>query len=170
MSNKSLANIFLSIVCLTIVSHASAQDNSILLFVSHEQTYYSEFIIMHQALTAAGYTVDVRSASAMNASTYMVPAGTTIEATANTLTGSSYTEFTTLFQNLFNATLNPALNTAVRDRTACIRDLRFSSVFTSPSSQPTNSGISSSGRFTAGFRVPVSGTRMPIRPLLSVLR
>ncbi|MBC7886165.1 MAG: hypothetical protein H7X99_11865 [Saprospiraceae bacterium] len=85
-------------------------QDTILMFTSHEQTYYSEFVVMNQALQAAGYIVDVRSASDMDVSTYMVPSNTTIDATANTLSGSSYEEFTNQFESYFGSVWNPAWN------------------------------------------------------------
>lgn len=83
----------------------------ILLFVSHHNTYYSEYVVMKEALTASGYDVDVRSAATGTASSYMVPAGTTIEETANSLTGSSYSQFLTQFKNSFGSDWKPSLNT-----------------------------------------------------------
>jgi putative intracellular protease/amidase len=87
-----------------------AQTHHILLFVSHEQTYYSEYIVMYEALTTAGYTVDVRSASNDSASTYMLPIGTDIPATAASLPGGSYGQFTNQFQQLFGGTWTSAWN------------------------------------------------------------
>jgi putative intracellular protease/amidase len=91
-------------------ANISAYSQQILFFVSHEDTYYSEYIVAAKALEAAGYSLDVRSASSLNASTYMLPGGTDIEATANTLAGSSYSNFTTQFQNLFGSTWNSSDN------------------------------------------------------------
>jgi hypothetical protein len=86
-------------------------QDKILMFVSHEETYYSEYIVMREALTHAGYIVEVRSATNMEAGTYMIPANTTIDATANTLPGSSYAQFQQQYNNYFvnpwNAALNP---------------------------------------------------------------
>jgi putative intracellular protease/amidase len=73
----------------------------ILLFVSHEETYYSEYIVALKAFQAAGYEVDVRSSSNMSATTYMIPVGTTIEETANSLTGSSFSDFSSQFNSNF---------------------------------------------------------------------
>src|SRR5690606_1723101 len=39
-------------------------NKNILMFVSHEDTYHSEYIVMRKALEAAGYTVDIRSSNA----------------------------------------------------------------------------------------------------------
>jgi putative intracellular protease/amidase len=86
-----------------------AQNGKILFFISQENTYYSEYIVMKEALNAAGYTVDVRSATINPASTYM--ANSDIAATANSLAGSTYSDFQTQFLSLFGATWNASLNT-----------------------------------------------------------
>lgn len=86
------------------------QGQSVLMFVAHEDTYYSEYVVMRKTLEAAGYTVEVRSASAQPASIYMIPNGTDIEATANTLAGSNYTQFTQKFADLTGATWQTAWN------------------------------------------------------------
>lgn len=88
-----------------------ATTKHVLLFVSHEQTYYSEYIVMRKTLEANGYTVDVRSASNMPASFYMIPNGTDIVATANTLNGSSYNDFISKFNDLTGSTWQQAWNT-----------------------------------------------------------
>jgi putative intracellular protease/amidase len=103
-----------NIVLLYILQYISiltinAQDK-ILMFVSHEETYYSEYIVMHEALTDAGYNVEVRSASTMPAGTYMIPANTTINETANTLPGGSYAQFLSQYENYFGVAWNAALN------------------------------------------------------------
>lgn len=111
---KKSTTLLLAMCLLFNLSHLQAQTGNILFFVSHEQTYYSEYIVMYEALTAAGYQVDVRSASNDSASTYMIPLGTNISATAATLPGGSYVQFTNQFQDLFgsawNASLNPTPN------------------------------------------------------------
>ncbi|MCU0443256.1 MAG: T9SS type A sorting domain-containing protein [Bacteroidia bacterium] len=88
-----------------------SQTQNILMFVSHEDTYYSEYIVMYQGLRAAGYNVDVRSASIDSASTYMIPAGTDISATAATLPGGSYVQFTQQFEQSFDSSWNANWNT-----------------------------------------------------------
>ena len=98
------------LIFLLFIMHMGAMAQKVLLFVSHEDTYYSEYIVMKEALEAAGYTVDVRSASAQDFSIYMIPEGTDIEATANTLSGSSYTQFQQQFSALFDGTWNGTLN------------------------------------------------------------
>ncbi len=85
------------------------------MFVSHEQTYYSEYIVMRAALETAGYAIDVRSSSSDPTSIYMVPQGgspAAINGVANSLSGSSYAEFTTQFQNSFGGTWDGASNNA----------------------------------------------------------
>lgn len=94
----------------TLSSKSRAQTNNILVFVSHEETYYSEYIVMAEALEAQGYSLDVRSATALDASSYMIPGGTDIEATANTLNGSSYADFTAQFQDMFDASWDAGVN------------------------------------------------------------
>jgi hypothetical protein len=100
----------LFILCLSSLSiiTASAQQQ-ILMFVSHEQTYYSEYVVMRQALEAKGYLVDVRSASPMPASIYMDPYAD-IPAAANNLSGSSYSQFQAQYSALFGQSWNESLN------------------------------------------------------------
>lgn len=103
---------FLTILLFSIFSLLNVRgQNKILMFVAHEETYYSEYIVMREALTHAGFQVEVRSASTLDASTYMIPANTTIEATANTLSGSSYLQFQNQYQNYFGYAWNVSLNT-----------------------------------------------------------
>lgn len=83
------------------------QTNNILMYVSHEDTYYSEYIVALRGLQAAGYTVEVRSADTLPFSTYMLPSNADIVSTANSLSGSSYTQFTQQFQNQFGSAWNP---------------------------------------------------------------
>ncbi len=91
-----------------LMSHAQAKK--VLLFVAQDGAYYSEYIVCKAGLEAVGYQVDVRSAVNMPANTYMLPANTTIDATANALSGSSYPEFQLQFQRAFGATWNSSLN------------------------------------------------------------
>ena len=83
----------------------------VLLFVSYEDTYYSEFIVMKSALEAGGYIVDVASVKADSVSIYMIPDGTTINATANTLSGSSYSAFQAQYVESFGNSWDASLNT-----------------------------------------------------------
>ncbi len=87
-----------------------AQQGNVLFFVAQADAYYSEFIVAKAALEAAGYMVDVRTATPNPAGMYMLPLGTDIAATANTLPGSSYAVFQQQFQSSFGATWNAALN------------------------------------------------------------
>lgn len=96
-------------ILVSLVIESNAQ--TVLMFVSHEGTYYSEYIVMKEALEASGYSVDVRSANAQDFSIYMIPMGTDIEATANTLSGSSYAQFQQQFASLFGSAWNESLNT-----------------------------------------------------------
>ena len=87
----------LLIFTLGITSLAWARNLKALVFVAHEDAYYSEYIVLRKTLEAAGYQVDLRSATVQPAAMYMLPAGTDIAATANTLPGSSYAVFTQQF-------------------------------------------------------------------------
>lgn len=91
-------------------SRLCCQTNNILMYVSHEDTYYSEYIVALRGLQAAGYSVDVRSADTLPFSTYMLPTIADIVSTANSLAGSSYTQFTQQFQNQFGSAWNPTWN------------------------------------------------------------
>lgn len=99
---------------LFLIGHDSnGQTKNILMFISYEDTYYSEYIVMKEALEASGYSVDVRSSNNDEASIYMVAqaGGNTIEHIANALPeGSSYTEFTSQFLDMFGMGWNAALN------------------------------------------------------------
>jgi hypothetical protein len=92
------------------VSFRTNDSNVILMFVSHQQTYYSEYIVMKKALEVSGYIVEVRSSANVPASLYMTPVQTTISATAATLPGGSHLQFTQQFQNLFGAAWDESLD------------------------------------------------------------
>jgi putative intracellular protease/amidase/type 1 glutamine amidotransferase len=101
------------ITCILIgMTSVQSFSQSILMFVSHEQTYYSEYIVMKEALEASGYTVDVRSASTMDFSIYMSPYDD-ITDVANDLSGSNYAQFQTQFSELFGATWDEASHDAI---------------------------------------------------------
>lgn len=85
-------------------------EKKVLMFVALDRFYYSEYIVMREALEAAGYPVEVRSSGSGTAKPYMLPEGTTIDATANTLGGSNYSAFQTQFQNMFGESWNASLN------------------------------------------------------------
>lgn len=90
-----------------------AQTKNVLMFVSYEDTYYSEYIVALKGLEAAGYSVDVRSADTQSFSSYMLPVSADIVSTANSLGGSSYSDFTQQFLQQFGAAWNPAWNTTI---------------------------------------------------------
>lgn len=96
----------LSLFSFLALSQMNYAQDKILVFVSHENTYYSEYIVLKKGLEAAGYEVDVRNASGMETSTYMIPNDTTINETANSLSGSSYDNFTYQFLNAFGQNWN----------------------------------------------------------------
>ncbi len=77
---------YLVFILLFIPQSLFTQDK-ILKFLALEETYYSEHVVMREALIHSGYEVEVRSATSMAASSQMIPANTTIDATANTLVG-----------------------------------------------------------------------------------
>ncbi len=104
--NTILTCLFLILFSSGVLYNTSALESptyNILMFVAHEQTYYSEYIVMYRALEAAGYTVDVRSSGLGVATTYMIPDGTDIVNTASSLPGGSYVQFTQQFQDLFGS-------------------------------------------------------------------
>lgn len=87
-----------------------AQSKKVLFFLAQENTYYSEYIVAAEGLKAAGYTIDVRSATNNPVTTYMVPSNTTINETANTLQGSTYSNFQNQFSAGFGQTWNAGFN------------------------------------------------------------
>ena len=101
---------FASLFVLFSFSALFAQSGKVLMFVSYEDTYYSEYIVMKEALEASGYEVEVRSAGPDSASVYMLPDGTDIEETANSLSGSSYADFTSQYEAAFGQQWNQELN------------------------------------------------------------
>ena len=109
MFNKSF-KILLIYISISFLSKVNAQTNNILMFIAHEDVYYSEYIVMKEALEASGYTVDVRSASIDISSTYMAASQIDIEITANALSGSTYTQFINQFEEQFSSTWNPLKN------------------------------------------------------------
>lgn len=96
----------------------SSFSQQILMFVSHEETYYSEYIVMRQALEDHGFTVDVRSATEQNFTIYMDPYDDIVDA-ADGLSGSNYGEFLAQYQEYFgnqwNSNLNPIPSDASTD-------------------------------------------------------
>ena len=99
----------ISFICLSVLLvSASAQSDKILLFVSDEDTYYSEYIVMYEALLASGYQVEVRNAGTASATMYTI--GGDIIAQANGLAGSSYADFQIQYATMFGANWNELLN------------------------------------------------------------
>ncbi|MEM9338626.1 MAG: T9SS type A sorting domain-containing protein [Bacteroidota bacterium] len=79
----------------------------VLLFVSHDQTYYTEYIVMKAALEDAGYQVDVRSSVTGAASLY----GGEVNDWANKHDlGSSFAEFTEQYEEMFGESWSDANN------------------------------------------------------------
>lgn len=107
---KNYLNLTLLLFCAFQCYLLSAQSNEILMFVSHEDVYYSEYIVMKEALEASGYSVDVRNASGSQSSMYMVPNDATIISTANSLNTSDYTDFTNQYQDMFGVSWGDSLN------------------------------------------------------------
>jgi putative intracellular protease/amidase len=115
LSGLFLVLIFLLISCSTEEEpgpEESITQKKILMFLSSEMTYYSEYIVVYEALTKSGYEVDVMSATTTDAGVYMLPSGTNIIETANSLPGSNhYNEFKKQFKGLFGHDWNENLNT-----------------------------------------------------------
>ncbi|PIB38415.1 hypothetical protein [Maribacter sp. 4G9] len=81
-------------------------DKNVLLFLSHEDAYYSEYIIMRRALEITGYTVDVRSANEQPAEVYTL-SGNIV---STTLPSVGHDTFLSQFQESFGATWDPSYN------------------------------------------------------------
>lgn len=86
----------------------TATSRKVLFFVSYANTYYSEYKVAYEGLRAAGFEVDVRSATTGSAESYS--ASGDLEATANSLAGSSYAAFTAQFQNHFGSAWQSSYN------------------------------------------------------------
>ncbi len=83
----------------------------ILMFLAPDNVYYSEYIVAYEGLKALGYNVDLVSVKDQDVSFYMLPEGTTIEETANTLPGNNkYNAFKEQFFDLFGSNWNQSLN------------------------------------------------------------
>ncbi len=68
------------------------------MFVAHDQTYYTEYIVMKEALKASGYSVEVRSATDTSVTLY----GGSVNHWANNQDlESSFAEFTEQFEEMF---------------------------------------------------------------------
>ncbi|WP_422361659.1 T9SS type A sorting domain-containing protein [Reichenbachiella sp.] len=84
--------------------------DKILMFVSHEQTYYSEYIVMKAALEASGHEVDVRSATTMDFSIYMTEHYEDIPTAANAHETSNYSDFQSQFNGMFGQAWDESFN------------------------------------------------------------
>lgn len=81
------------------------------MFLAPDNVYYSEYIVAYEGLKALGYEVDLVSVKDQDVSLYMLPTGTTIEETDNTLPGSNkYSAFKEQFLDLFGGNWNQNLN------------------------------------------------------------
>ena len=95
---------------LTVCVSSFAQEK-ILMFVSQDSTYYSEYIVMKRALEKTGYVVDVYTSSTNPASCYT--ASGDIEETADSCEGSSYNQFIERFEIMFGQAWNEADNSTL---------------------------------------------------------
>lgn len=82
---------------------------NILMFISKEDAYYSEYKITLEALQAAGYTVDVRSSASGTANVYTFSGD--LDDNANQTPGDLYSDFTWQFQSFFGVAWNADWNT-----------------------------------------------------------
>lgn len=83
----------------------------ILMILAPDNVYYSEYIVAYEGLKALGYVVDLVSVKEQDVPLYMLPEGTTIEETANSLPGTNkFNDFKQQFQDLFGISWNQALN------------------------------------------------------------
>ena len=79
--NRSFRNLALLVASMSAsISIGFSQQDSILLFLSDHDTYYSEYVVMFESLTASGYYVDVRNAGSSGATMYTI--GGVIDVTA----------------------------------------------------------------------------------------
>lgn len=101
---------FAALLCFLLATVIVQAQKKILFFASYENTYYSEYIVAIQALEKAGYTVDIRSAGLDSIGCYMNAAEHGIETSAESLSGSSYSEFAAQFQDNFGSPWNATLN------------------------------------------------------------
>ena len=120
---RLLSTSFLIVSC-----HILFAQEKILMFVSHEETYYSEYIVMKLALETSGYEVDVVSSHEGEFSIYMFgyPDETVIQSAANELFDNGYTTFKDQFFNLFGGSWNETYNSlmTVGDVDARIQDIQ----------------------------------------------
>lgn len=101
---------FILLYCILVFGNYAFSQKKILFFASHEEAYYSEVIVAKAGLEALGYQVDLRSANNQDIGCYMAPANTTIEETANSLAGSSFSNFSIQFEQNFGANWDNSLD------------------------------------------------------------
>ncbi|GCC53453.1 hypothetical protein SanaruYs_36970 [Chryseotalea sanaruensis] len=90
----------------------ATEEKRILMFLAPDNVYYSEYIVAYEALKALGYTIELVSATDEDVTPYMLPSGTTIEETANTLPGNNkFNEFKMQFKDLFGIDWQHSHNT-----------------------------------------------------------
>ncbi len=98
---------------MTVVVNPQPQ-RQILMFVAYNDVWWPEFKVMYEALSAAGYSVDVRSSGVGYAtSNYSAPADQTPSAAGldpNFPSPVTYSEFTAIYQANFGQTWNAAWN------------------------------------------------------------
>jgi putative intracellular protease/amidase len=87
-----------------------APSRRILLFVAYEDVWWGEYKVLYEGLRAAGWEVDVRSAGTGVARSYQSDG--TIASSANSLFGSSYTDFVESFEARFGVAWDPTWDTA----------------------------------------------------------
>ena len=99
----------LAFICQSL-ERLNAQQDSVLMFISYDETYYTEYIVMYSALIDAGYRVSVRSASEGYATTYL--AGGNFADQAIMLGGANgYNEFLTQYNDMFGFAWDASSNT-----------------------------------------------------------
>ncbi len=81
-------------------------DKNVLMFIAHEQAYFSEYIVMKKALETAGYTVDVRSSNSQPAGIYTFSGNIN----ATNAPGSNYNDFLEQFQDAFGGSWSASDN------------------------------------------------------------
>lgn len=80
----------------------------ILVFVAYNRVWWAEYKVLREALASAGYEVEVRSSSEGYATSSQTDG--TIESSANSLAGSSYSEFQNSFASAFGSPWSASWN------------------------------------------------------------
>ena len=102
--------LFSWIVLILISGNTFSQTKNVLMFISHEQAYYSEYIVMLKAFQANGYTVDVRSTSIDSAGVYFHYSNNLENAANELVPGSGFSQFENQFEESFGSTWNSDWN------------------------------------------------------------